>query len=360
VARPIAVLLCLALLMGFGAAPAEAARKARKARAAAVPAAEANAAPYGRRDDVLRFAAELAAREEELDPAWVAQQLAGARYLPRVAQLIMPPPAGTAKNWAAYRDRFIDASRIRAGLDFWRANEAWLAKAEALWGVPADIVVGIIGVETIYGRHTGGFRVLDALATLSFDFPAGRRDRSPFFRDELAQFLLQCRRGQLDCQGTRGSYAGAMGWPQFMPSSRAQYAVDFDRDGHIDLDNPADAIGSVAHYMARFGWQPGVPTHYAVAPPVDTSARARLLEPDIRPSFTAAQMAEHGAELSEAGRAHAGPLALVELQNGEAAPSYVAGTANFYTVTRYNWSSYYALAVIELGRSVAALRDARR
>jgi membrane-bound lytic murein transglycosylase B len=146
-----------------------------------------------------------------------------------------------------------------------------------------------------------------------------------------------------------------------MPGSINRYAVDFDGNGHIDMaSSSADVIGSIARYLAEHGWQRGMATHYAVKPPVDTSDRATLLAPDILPSFSAAQMAERGAELDAAGAAHEGPLALVELQNGDAAPSYIAGTQNFYAVTRYNWSSYYALAVIELGQAVAALRSVAR
>ena len=142
-----------------------------------------------------------------------------------------------------------------------------------------------------------------------------------------------------------------------MPGSINRFAVDFDGNGHIDMaGSNADVIGSVAHYLAEHGWQRGQPTHFAVKPPVDSADRAVLLVPDILPSFTAAQLAERGALLDAAGAAHSGPLALVELQNGDAAPSYVAGTQNFYAVTRYNWSSYYALAVIELGQAVAAAR----
>jgi membrane-bound lytic murein transglycosylase B len=341
---------------------AEAAKK-RTAHPAARPTAPVRSddAPepftYGRRDDVLRYAAEAAAAQG-LDPAWVEAQLAQARFQPTVTRLMMPPPAGTAKNWLAYRARFVEPKRIDAGVQFWNANADTLRRAEAQYGVPASVIVGIVGVETFYGRITGGFRVLDALATLAFDFPSGRKDRTPFFRDELAQFLAFCAREQLpDCGSVKGSYAGAMGLPQFMPSSIAQYAVDYDGDGHIDLMNSAaDVIGSVAHYLARFGWEPGMPTHYAVAPPVDTRERALLLAPDIVPSFSAAEFAAHGALLDEAGRRHAGPLALVELQNGDAAPSYVAGTQNFYVVTRYNWSSYYALGVIELGNAVERAR----
>ena len=325
--------------------------------------AEPDVVTYGHRDDVMRFGTEVATRQG-LDVAWVQGALAQSRYVPSVAKLIMPPPAGTAKNWASYRERFIEPRRIAAGVAFWQAHERWLTQAEQVYGVPAEIVIGIVGVETLYGQHLGGYRVIDALATLSFDFPVGRKDRSAFFKDELEQWLVLSHREGQDPVALKGSYAGALGLPQFMPSSVIKYAVDFDGDGHVDLHtNGADVIGSVAHYLAEFGWQRGLPTHLAVAAPTDTSERAALLAPDILPSFTAQQFIEHGAVFgSEAELARVGGmagstrLALVELQNGEAAPSYVAGTANFYAITRYNWSSYYAMAVIELG---AAVRRAR-
>ena len=347
-------LLAAALLM-----PADAATRRHRAAKPPRAAAAAPAPTYGERDDLVRYAADLAARRE-LPLEWLQLQLAQARRIEAVRKLVMPPPPGTAKNWAAYRERFVEPRRVEAGVDFWLANEAWLAQAEQNWGVPAEVVVGIIGVETYYGRHTGNFRIVDALATLAFDFPAGRRDRSAFFRDELEEFLVMCAREGLDPQAVKGSYAGAIGLPQFMPGSLNRWAVDHDGDGHVDLQrSAADAVGSVAHYLQAHGWLPGVTTHHEVAAPVDTADRARLLAPDILPSFTALQMAEHGAALSESARAHAGPLALVELQNGERAPSYVAGTQNFYALTRYNQSSYYAMAVIELGRAVAAARAAR-
>ena len=311
---------------------------------------------YGRREDVVRFADEIAERHG-LDPAWVREHLAQARFQPSVTRFIMPPPAGTAKNWAAYRARFIEPVRLRAGRAFWAANEASLNEAEARFGVPPEIVVGIIGIETLYGRQMGNFRVIDALATLAFDFPSGRRDRSGFFRDELGEFMRLSHERGSDPLRMRGSFAGAMGMPQFMPSSVRQYAVDFDGDGRIDLHHSsADVIGSVAHYLARFGWQRGMPTHFSVAVPTDTRDRAALLAPDILPSFLASEFAARGARLPPEVGDEAGKLALVELQNGPAAPSHVAGTGNFYAITRYNWSSYYAMAVIELG---AAIRDSR-
>jgi membrane-bound lytic murein transglycosylase B len=317
---------------------------------------------YGQRDDVMRFGAELAERRG-LDAAWVQAALAQARLQPNVTKYIMPPPAGTAKNWAAYRARFVEPKRIQAGVVFWRANRRWLRLAEEIYGVPPEIVVGIVGVETIYGRQMGNFRVIDALATLAFDFPTGRKDRSAFFRDELESFFVMCRSEAVDPLQVRGSFAGAMGMPQFMPSSFNKYAVDLDGDGHVDLrGSAADVIGSVAHYLAEFGWRKGLPTRFAVAVPVDSSDRAALLEPDILPSFSIDDFAARGAVLNAAAvktdehlrdAGGLGLLALVELQNGEAAPSYLAGTSNFYAVTRYNWSSYYALAVIELGEAVA-------
>jgi membrane-bound lytic murein transglycosylase B len=310
--------------------------------------------PYAEREDVLKFAEDLAAKQPSLNVNWLREQLAQARYQAGVARLIMPPPAGTAKNWAAYRSRFVEPQRIEAGAAFWRMHGATLERAEAKFGVPAHIVVGIVGVETFYGRILGTHRVLDALATLSFDFPTGRRDRTPFFRSELEAFLLWCQREGRDPGSVRGSYAGAMGWPQFMPSSILKYAVDFDGDGHIDLHNSmADVIGSVANYMAAFGWQRGLPTHFRVKAPTDTAQRATLLAPDILPSFTAQQFSDNGAALADEAYRDTGLLALIELQNGDAAPSYVAGSKNFYVVTRYNWSSYYAMAVIDLGEAVA-------
>lgn len=360
-----ALCLGLALAAGGGADAATGKKAARgakkKAPAAVASAASAASTPeaplgYGRRDDVLRFTSEVAERQG-LDAGWMLDALDAARFQPAVTRFIMPPPAGTAKDWAAYRARFVEPRRIKAGADFWRANEEWLQRAEALYGVPPEIVVGIVGVETLYGQQMGNFRAIDALATLAFDFPPGRKDRSAFFRDELEQLFVMCagraQRPPCDPLAQKSSFAGAMGMPQFMPSSVNRYAIDFDGDGRIDLHrSAADTIGSVAHYLAEFGWQRGMPTRYDVAVPVDTAERALLLGPDILPTFTAAQFAEHGAQLGPAAQAHEGLLALVELQNGDAAASYVAGTANFYAVTRYNWSSYYALAVIELGEAV--------
>jgi membrane-bound lytic murein transglycosylase B len=319
-----------------------------------------DSALYAARSDVQQFGADVAARRA-LPEAWVQAQLAQARRIDSVQRLIMPPPAGTPKNWAAYRERFVEPVRIGAGLIFWQEHAGWLDKAEAQFGVPASVVVAIIGVETFFGRVMGDFRVVDALATLAFDFPTGRKNRSEFFRQELEELLVLAHREGLDAASIKGSFAGALGLPQFMPGSVNRYALDFDGNGRIDLrTSPADAIGSVARYLSEFGWQRGLPTHYAVAPPVEVADRAALLVPDILPSFTATQFSERGAVLDAAGLAHEGPLALVLLENGGAAPSYVAGTQNFYAITRYNWSSYYALAVITLADMMASVRQVQQ
>jgi membrane-bound lytic murein transglycosylase B len=248
---------------------------------------------------------------------------------------------------------------MEAGVQFWRQHEADLQRAEQTYGVPARYIVGILGVETYFGQHQGQFKVMDALATLSLAFPNEHKqapERVEFFKNELGIFLKQ-RLKNPSIKNQLGSYAGAIGWPQFMPSSIAKFAVDFDNDGRIDLaKSSADAIGSVANYFKAYGWQSGMPTHFEVDMKAQGPALEALLAPDIVPSWTVAHLSSQQVGLSEAGRLFDGPLALVELFNGNDAPSYVAGTENFFVVTRYNRSSYYALAVIELGEAIEKAR----
>ena len=355
-ARGAALLLVLVLGAMHAEAMAAKPRAKRAAAATAVAAERATGVLYAGRADAMRSADDIASRRD-LDPAWVRQMLGQARLLPQITRWVLPAPSGTPKNWRVYRSRFIDPVRIAAGVAFWQAHAATLERAEQEYGVPAAIIVGIIGVETIYGRDTGNFRVLDALATLSFDFPQAHpraAERQAFFLGELEQLLSLAHRTGVDPLKLRGSYAGAMGLPQFMPSSWARYAIDFDGDGRVDLfRSPADVIGSVANYFKAFGWQPGMPTHYPVQFDAAYLDLPALLAPDILPTFSAASMAAKGLLLDPRGQHHAGPMALVELQNGGDPPQYVAGTDNFYAITRYNWSSYYAMAVIELGEAVA-------
>ncbi len=336
-------------------------RKSKHTRATGtsiLPKAAPQGAPYGNRADVLQQAQDIAQRRD-LDPEWVRNALTQAHYLPNITKLMLPPAQGTPKNWGIYRSRFVEPVRIAAGVKFWQTYRDSLQRAEQTYGVPPEIVVGIIGVETIYGQQMGNFRVIDALATLAFDFPPAHPHaavRQAFFQAELEQFLSLSSRMGNDPMAARGSYAGAMGMPQFMPSSWGKFAVDFDGDGKIDLFNsPADVIGSVANYFHSFGWQPGMPTHYGVQFDSSKLDMDTLMAPDILPTFSATRMAALGAVVEAPGAAHTGPVALVELQNGANAPQYVAGTENFYAITRYNWSSYYAMAVIELGQAVKLL-----
>ncbi len=351
----IALVSATLALPAFSAAPSAASKKTSASQRARQPAPSGPA--YALRGDAMQAADDIAERYE-LDRNWVRKIIAQAHYLPQVAKFILPPAPGTPKNWALYRSRFIEPVRIRAGVRFWQDNLDALTRAELETGVPAAIIVGVIGVETIYGQQMGKYRVLDALATLAFDFPASHPralERSQFFRAELEQFLVLTQRSGMKPLAQLGSYAGAMGMPQFMPSSWVKYAVDFDGDNRIDLLSSAtDVIGSVANYFKVFNWQPGMPTHYPVRIDAATLELEALLTPDILPTFSVASFVAKGALLDEAALQHKGALALVELQNGNAPPSYVAGTDNFYAITRYNWSSYYAMAVIELGQAVAA------
>jgi membrane-bound lytic murein transglycosylase B len=325
------------------------------------PAAAPPAGPlYATRAEVLREAEDIAVRRD-LDREWVRQAIGQARLLPSVARLMTPAPRGTPKNWRVYRSRFIEPVRVRAGVRFWQAHRGTLERAEHEFGVPAEIIVGIIGVETIYGQQTGTFPVIDALATLAFDFPQAHpraAERSAFFKAELEQLLTLSHRTNTDPHRWRGSYAGAMGMPQFMPSSWVRFAIDYDGDGQVDLLNSADdAIGSVANYFKAFGWQPGMPSYYPVAFDPALLDMDTLMAPDILPTFSVASFTAKGAVLQGAALQHAGQLALIELQNGAEPAQYVAGTENFYVITRYNWSSYYAMAVLELGREVKAVME---
>ena len=242
-------------------------------------------------------------------------------------------------------------------MQFWEKNASTLAQAERDFGVPPEIVVGILGIETLYGRHMGAYPVVDTLSTLSLEFPKDHpraQERQAFFQNELGYFLKQeFSRPERGSKEILGSYAGAIGAAQFMPSSFNKFALDYDQDGRIDMVHSSkDVIGSVANYFKVFGWQTGAPTRFAVdisSPKIDLE---ELLVPDILPTFSAQAFEAKGALLSAEGKNYSGLLALIELQNGNDPNEYVAGTENFYVVTRYNWSSYYAMAVLDLGEAV--------
>lgn len=316
--------------------------------------AEARAAErdtdYATRADVRAFIRELVSRHG-FDQDELLKLFSQIRYQARVVSLMTPPPPGTKRSWSQYRTRMLDPIRVDVGLAFWRDNQDAIRRASERFGVPQEIIVSIIGIETMYGRYTGNFRVLDTLATLAFDFPR----RAEFFRSELEQFLLLVRDQKLDPLGPRGSYAGAMGVPQFMPGSIRRHAVDFDGDGRIDLmRNVGDAVGSVASFLANHGWRPGEPTHFQ-ARLADESKIAPLIEAGIEPRFTIAQLGAYGITSPQKVPA-AMPLALIDLPNGDEPTVYTLGAPNFYVITRYNRSSFYAMAVIDLA---IELRNAR-
>ncbi len=347
--------LCAGLCATGAYAQKNTSNKARSADSA--PAASS----YGNRPEAEAFVREVAERRH-IDEAWLRASIQQARFNATVQRLMTPRtgPAGV-KNWRGYRSRFVEPIRIRAGLRFWNENAATLARAEQTYGVPAEYIVGIIGVETIYGQQMGNFTVVDALATLAFDYPASHpraADRAKYFRGELEQFLATAYLTDSNPFDTVGSYAGAMGMPQFMPTSWSNYAVDFDGDGKINLfGSTADAIGSVANYFVAHGWQRGMPAYYDVQVNSTPAQLDTLLAPDIKPSFSAAEMAALGLRIQAPGDQHNGPLALIELPNASAATQYVVGTPNFYTITRYNLSSFYAMSVVELGQAIARARN---
>ncbi len=281
------------------------------------------------------------------------------RFIDRAVQLVKPAPPGKPKNWQAYSARFIEPIRIRAGVRFWNENADALARAEAAYGVPAEIIVGIIGIETIYGRDTGKFRVLDSLTTLAFAYPEAPNQaaRKAFFREELANTLVLARERGYDPFSLLGSFAGAVGMPQFMPSNILKYGVDFDSDGRVDLRGSAtDAIGSVANFLVQHGWNPEHrgPTVFAA----DVSP-ARAWEPLIERGLEATLRPQ---ELRDAGVVTGTALpgdrlyGLIDLQNGAEATEYWVANDNFYAITKYNRSYFYAMSVVDLGRAVSAAR----
>lgn len=251
-----------------------------------------------------------------------------------------------AMPWYKYRKIFMTDARIKGGLRFWRENEKTLDAVEKEYGVPPEIITAIIGVETLYGANTGSFRVIDALSTLAFAYPK----RSAFFTSELKQFLILCREEQLDPLKPLGSYAGAMGMPQFMPSSYRNFAADFDDDKKRDIwQNPADVIASVANYFVKHQWKQGE----AVAVPVSVSGEAyqQALNTDLKPDVTVQELREWQVGVPEQ---LLGPekVKLLKFEQ-EKDHELWAGLHNFYVITRYNHSPLYAMAVFQLSQAIA-------
>jgi membrane-bound lytic murein transglycosylase B len=316
--------------------------------------AEKNAVPptFAESPAVREFIAEMQIRHG-FDAAFLIRQFASIRSNQAVLQAIQPAAAPELqRSWQDYSARFLNERQRTQGLHFWRKHHATLERAEAAYGVPREIIVAIVGVETAYGRNTGKFGVLEALSTLAFDYPP----RAPFFRKELEQFLLMSREdGHLPLD-YKGSYAGAIGIPQFMPSSRRNFAVDFDGDGRVDLRHSvADAIGSIARFLNAHGWQPGGPI--ALPARVDDNAEA-LAVAGLKPSLSLREMRERGVLplAADAERLDDAPVALIDLVSPDRPTEYWIGFDNFHVITRYNRSSFYAMSVFLLAES---LREAR-
>jgi len=283
------------------------------------------------------------------------------RYVDSAIQLMKPAPASKPKNWAAYRARFVEPVRIQAGVEFWNTYADALKRAEAQYGVPAEIIVGIVGVETVYGRNVGNFRVMDAITTLAFDYPntPTRDARMAYFRGELENTLLFARESGIDPFSLLGSYAGAIGWAQFMPSSIRQYGVDFDGNGKIDLRNsPIDAIGSIAHYLAEHGWKTGMPIVFPATLSTDTSVENRwqaFIGQGLEAKYSLDDLMAAGVVPGVVPPADM-RFGLIDLQNGQNPTEYWLGTDNFFAITQYNRSFFYAMSVVDLGRAVRVAR----
>jgi membrane-bound lytic murein transglycosylase B len=302
------------------------------------------AADYSDRPDVDSYLTEIST-QHGFERAELVALFKDAEHKQNIIDAISRPAEKT-KPWHEYREIFLTDSRIDEGVEFWRANAAALNRAHQEFAVPPEVVVAIIGVETRYGRNAGSYRVIDALATLAFDYPP----RSDFFRAELTQFLLLAREEGVNPRSLFGSYAGAMGYGQFIPSSFRNYAVDYDGDGKRDIwSNPQDAIGSVANYFRSHGW---MADGDVVEPAAVTGPQAdAVANESLNLQYTVGQLRALGTTVI--GVPDAAEAGLYRL-DGVTGPEYWVGLHNFYVITRYNHSSMYALAVHQLGQAIAS------
>lgn len=289
----------------------------------------------------------------------IEQLLATATVDDRVVRLMTPKGTGgrVTRAWLSYRSRFVEPIRLRKGTTFWDANRQTLNRAEKTYGVPAAIIAAIIGVETVYGEQTGSFRVLDTLYTLGFHHPeANRPEKAQMFRNQLAALLDLDYRDKVDANAATGSFAGAIGLPQFMPVSIEHYAVDGDNDGHIDLRYSAqDAILSVANYLAKHGWRADAPVFAPVTLPANA---ASLVDGGLEPSMSWRQLQSHGAKLragASGGNWQNGKeIGVIDLRDEvRGVHEYRTATRNFFAITKYNRSYFYAASVAELAHGLA-------
>jgi membrane-bound lytic murein transglycosylase B len=312
--------------------------------AAALAIARPAAAIDTSRHDVRLFAAEVASRHH-LDRRWILELLAQAQFKDAIIEA-MNRPAEKVRPWFEYEKSFVTDNRIREGRDFYAAHRATFDEVARKSGVPAPLMVAILGIESSYGRIVGPFREIDALTTLAFDYP----ERAAYFRGQLEQFLLLAREAHIDPLAAMGSYGGAMGAPQFMPGNVRRFAVDADGDGKIDLyGNWNDIAASVANFLIAHGWQSGEPL-YANAQVADPDRED--LENGLALNKTVGELAEQGVTIDRQMPA-ATPALFIALREPDA-PSYRVGFHNFWVLTRYNRSTMYALSVAELADAIAA------
>ena len=304
--------------------------------------------PFSQRPDVKLFIQNMV--ENDHIPATELNTLLNQVVIQKkILELVSAPKEG--KPWYVYRANFLNTDRIEKGVVFWAAHEETLSRAEKEYGVPASIIVAILGVETDYGKHQGHYRVLDALATLAFEYPL----RAPFFKKELETFLLLCHEHSVDPLSLRGSYAGAFGQPQFMPSSYRSFAVDFSGLGLKDIQNSTiDSIGSVANYFQKHGWQRGAPVAITARyqgshlHSLDSSAHHKLALVQLKPSLSAQDLETYHIKPNRTLPANE-KVALMRLETHNQ-PEYWLGFNNFYTILQYNASANYAMAVYQLSQ----------
>jgi membrane-bound lytic murein transglycosylase B len=322
------------------------------------------------------------AQTQEIPLASLESGFLDTKTIPSIRKLVLPPSGTFKKNWVAYRKRFIEPIRLKAGKAFWEQNQAFLSKIEQESGVPAEVIVSIIGIETIYGRQTGNFRVKDVLSTLAFSYPdtPNKASREKLFKEQLQELILMCWSeggGSIPaknssqavnqtrfnaCLNQNSSYAGAIGLPQFMPSSIRNFAVDGDGDGRIDLkQSPKDAIASVANFMRKHGWQPGMPIYFLVQE--DAISEARVLadgEPQLK--YTVQELIEKRILTKEQGDLQSGGVEpqskalIIDLpypdKDGNDQVRYLVGLNNFLTIVQYNRSYFYAQSVAEFAEAL--------
>ena len=314
-------------------------------------AASASAASYARRDDVRQFISTMV-QKHGFSKKQLESLFARVQAQPAVLKSMTLAPE-SSRAWQSYRAIFLNPVRIDAGVRFWSRHADALERASAEFGVPQEIILGIIGVETTYGRNMGSYRVIDTLTTLAFDSP----NRGEFFRSQLESWLLYTRETKTDPFRMKGSYAGAIGIPQFMPGSYRRFAVDYDGDGRTDLaESPVDAIGSVANFLREHGWQRG----QAAAMPATVSApSARLLvDSGVKPLYRAADLPSFGVKPARDLEDDT-LCSLIELESPSQPSEYWVGLHNFWVLTRYNRAVFYGVAVIELGQAVKEARAAQ-